>query len=419
MALDISKLRAKAQAQQAKAQAQQQTSNTVFPFSSLNVGDSVRIRFIDDGEENDVFWRERRTRVIPFNSVKQADGQVINNRCWVDVPAFNLKYNELLLSNLPESYLYKSEDDVIQAKIKGFWDMGDDGKAMYYRYGRKKTYIFQGFVRSEGYEKNKIYRFIVNEELFNLIKSFLTNDEIDTIPTDREKGLDFILNVTGKIANINGKPQEVKDYSTSTWSRKETPLTQEELASLETTPPFVLKDFIFTRPSVEQERVMLEMFDASMEDEPYDVVKWGKVFKPNNIFFDANGNIKDLKGGSNKSSEIPQAQPMMQQPIQQPVQQLVQQPVQQFINPMTQGEVNFINQMQQSMNQPMTQPIPGYIHAVYEQPAQNVAQPQVIMQAPVQQTAPQMIKEHSETVTGQSPQEVIGNLMSKFAIQQN
>ena len=410
MALDISKLRAKAQAQAAKAQSQSQVSNTVFPFSSLNVGDSVRIRFIDDGEPNDVFWRERRTRVIPFNSVKQADGQVINNRCWVDVPAFNLKYNELLLSNLPENYLYKSEDDVIQAKIKGFWDMGDEGKTLYYKYGRKKTYIFQGFVRSDGYDKNKIYRFIVNEELFNLIKSFLTNDEIDTIPTDRERGLDFILNVTGKIANINGKPQEVKDYSTSTWSRKETPLTQEELASLETTPPFVLKDFIFARPSVEQERVMLEMFDASMEDESYDVVKWGKVFKPNNIFFDANGNIKDLKGGSNKPQEVPQAQPMMQQPVyQQPMyQQPVQQPMQQFVNPMMQGEVNFMNQMQQSMTQPMYAPQP--IVQVVEQP---------MMQQPVQQTAPQLIKEHSETVSGQTPQDVIGNLMSKFAIQQN
>ena len=117
--------------------------------------------------------------------------------------------------------------------------MGDDGKAMYYRYGRKKTYIFQGFVRSEGYEKNKIYRFIVNEELFNLIKSFLTNDEIDTIPTDREKGLDFILNVTGKIANINGKPQEVKDYSTSKWSSNETPLTDAENAWLAENKPFV------------------------------------------------------------------------------------------------------------------------------------------------------------------------------------
>lgn len=48
---------------------------------------------------------------------------------------------------------------------------------------------------------------------------------------------------------------------------------------------------------------------------------------------------------------------------------------------------------------------------------QVVEQP--MMQQPIQQTAPQLIKEHSETVSGQTPQDVIGNLMSKFVIQQN
>ena len=38
--------------------------------------------------------------------------------------------------------------------------------------------------------------------------------------------------------------------------------------------------------------IMMEMYDASYNDEPYDVVKWGKYFKPNNVSFDASGIIK-------------------------------------------------------------------------------------------------------------------------------
>ena len=396
MALDLNALRQKMKQQAAKAEGKNPNSNAVFPFSNLQIGDSVRIRFIDDGENNDVFWRERRTRVIPFNSVKQANGEIVANKAYVDIPAFNLKYNEILLSNMPQNYLYKSEDDVIQKKIASFWDMGDDGKQLYYRYGRKKSYVFQGFVRSDGdYEKNKLYRFMINEELFNLIKSSLSNEEIETIPTDAEKGLDFIINVTGKIANINGKPQEVKDYSTSTWSRKETPLTNEEKQSLLETPPFVLKNFIFERPDVEHEQCMLEMFEASMNEQPYDVVRWGKFYKPNNVFFDADGNIRDVKNSTSKPTEIPAVSENTQTFVQVTNNQAtVTQPIpQQFVNPVMQGEINFMNQMQQSMVQPMVQPM-----------VQQVAQP----------TAPQLINQHSEVVNTSSPEDTVKQLMAKF-----
>ena len=150
------------------------------------------------------------------------------------------------------------------------------------------------------------------------------------------------------------------------------------------------------------------------------VARWGKIFKPDNIFFDEQGNIKDMKGNKNATTtatEVPQT--MVQQPD-------YQQPVQQFVNPMTQGEVNFMNQMQQSMTQPMTQPIPGYVHAVYQQP-QQFAQPQVVIQAPVQPTvaqpvaqptAPQLISQNTVEVSGDNPQAVINDILSKFNLQQ-
>lgn len=387
MALDIEALRQKMKQATAKAEGKNPNSNAVFPFSNLNIGDSVRIRFVDDGENNDVFWRERRTRVIPFNSVRQANGEIVANKAYVDVPAFNLKYNEILLSNMPANYLYKSEDDVIQKKIAGFWDMGDEGKTLYYRYGRKKSYVFQGFVRSDGYEKNKLYRFMINEELFNLIKSSLSNEEIEAMPTDTERGLDFIINVTSKMANIGGKPQEVKDYSTSTWSRKETPLTAEERQSLLDNPPYVLKNFIFERPSVEQEQVMLEMFEASINDEPYDVVRWGKSYKPNNVFFDADGNIRDVKNSTNKPSEVPTVTPT----------ENTQTFVQVTDNQATVTQPNLDTLSSEQMKQVLM--AMQTAQATVEQP---------------KQTAPQLINQHSETVSGTSPEDTVKQLMSKF-----
>lgn len=387
MTLNIEQLRNKFKQATAKAEASSSSSSSsYFPFSALKVGDEVRIRFVDDGEPNDVFWRERRTRAIPFTSVKQANGMVVPTKCWVDVPAFNLKYNEVLLSNLPDNYLYKSDEDVIQNKIKGFWDQGEEGKELYYRYGRKKTYIFQGFVRSEGYEPNKLYRFTVNEELFNLIKSFLSDTEIDANPTDVNNGLDFILRVTPKTANINGRPQEVKDYVTSGWSRKSSPLTDEEKASLEATPAFVLKDYIFAKPTAEQEQTMVEMFEASMSDEPYDVTKWGKIYRPNNIFFDADGNIRDSKNGTPQATEIP-SRPSVQSTVSASATESV------ASTPTTNGFS--VEQMQAMLAQMQAQ-----------QATQSAPKP----------TASQLINESTETVVGTNPDDTIANLMSKFGV---
>lgn len=372
----IEELRKKINAKVAKAESNTSTlGGTIFPFNTLKAGDTVTIRFINDGEDNDVFWRERRTRTFEFPSVKQANGQVIYNRCFVDVPAFNLKYDEVIYSDLPEDYLYKSEDDVIQKRIKGFWGETDEEKALYYKFARRKSYVFQGFVRS-GYENNKalepnkLYRFYIGEDLFNAIKTFLNSQMgINCMPTDPENGLDFILSVTSKKSGN----KEFKDYSISQWARANSSLTNDEKTALEINKPFVLKNFIFKRPTAEEENVMMEMFEASYNSEPYDVVKWSKFFKPNNVFFDADGNIKDLKSNTNATTqarEIPTSQ--VQQFVQETVSTTVQQPIVQ----------------------------------------------QTVVQQPTM-TAPQIISQHTEAVSGENPKDVINSILGKYNIQTN
>lgn len=287
-----------------KQQTQQTYTNivsSIFSFKNLKIGDTVRIRFVNDGEKQLSFWRPRCYRSIPFDTIRQANGEIIQKKCWVDVPAFNKKFDELPI--IPEDYVYTNDEDPINQKTKNLWNEGDRGQELYRKFKRRKSYILQGFIRSDGYERNKLYRFVFSEELMKIITSLIDSGEISVSPSDEEHGIEFLLNVTGKTALVNGVTEEKRNYATSTWARRESPLTAEERESLQNNPPFVLKDFIFPRPSEEQEMIMMEMYDASYNDEPYDVVKWGKYFKPNNVSFDASGMVKENK---NNQTEIPQ-----------------------------------------------------------------------------------------------------------------
>lgn len=305
--VNIAQMRqAMATKEQSTSVVRESTSSSVFSFKDLKAGDEIKIRFIEDKDEkNSFFWRENHRRTLMFDSVKLANGQIVNNRAYVSVPAFNLKSNDQNIDNLPEEYLFKSNEDAIQQAIKGFWVEGDkDSQALYSKFSKKTTYIFQGFVHTIGYEP-KLYRFVITKDLFPLIKSFLSDSEIEDAPCDIENGRDFILKVGEKTAVIQGQNQKVKDYSTSKWSSKITPLTEAEREYLATTGAWNLSDFIKKKPSDAQQEIMMDMYHASYNGEPYDVAKWLKDFRPDNLRFDENGNLKDVKSNLAQTNEVP------------------------------------------------------------------------------------------------------------------
>lgn len=427
----LAELRAKVQ----RAQNRTSTfdSSSIFSFKNLNVGDKIRIRFVADGESNDWFWRPLNTRSLLFNSIKLNTGEVIQNRTYVSVPAFNIKKGEVNLNNLPENYLYYSNDDVIQQKIRGFWNGTKEGEDLYNKFGRNQRYIFQGFVRAEGYE-TKLYRFIINKDLFQLIYSFMSDDEIDTIPSDPINGREFILNVTEKVASINGNTQKVKDYSTSKWSSNISPLTEAEQEWINNNGAFILKNYIPSRPSTEQELAMLELFEASYNEDPYDYNRWFNIFKPDNVFFDENGQIKDLKsskGATTTAREIPVTYTTMPP-------QYGSMPT---YDPIRQGEQAFMNQFSESVQVPYPMGVDPRAYqvntnvpmgtvqdpSVYMQPSQPVVttntspvypQTTQVTNSVAQPTAPQLIKENTVPVSGDNPSAVIQDILGKFKIPQ-
>jgi len=70
------------------------------------------------------------------------------------------------------------------------------------------------------------------------------------------------------------------DYTTSKWSRKESALTAEENEAIEKHGLFNLSDFLPKKPSETDLKVIKEMFEASVNGEPYDAERWGAYYKP-------------------------------------------------------------------------------------------------------------------------------------------
>jgi hypothetical protein len=148
------------------------------------------------------------------------------------------------------------------------------------KYWKKRSYLFQGFVREnpladDKTPENPIRRFIISPQIFNLVKAALLDPELENLPTDYQGGLDFTVTKTSKGGYA--------DYSTSKWSRKESALTAEEAAAIETHGLYNLKDFLPKKPSEVELKVMKEMFEASVDGQAYDVDRWGNYYKPRGV----------------------------------------------------------------------------------------------------------------------------------------
>jgi len=155
-------------------------------------------------------------------------------------------------------------------KDKSLEDMGR-------KYWKKRSYIFQGFVREnpmadEKTPANPIRRFIIGPQLFTIIKGALMDPELEEMPTDILRGLDFRITKTSKGGYA--------DYNTSKWARKESALTEEEQAAIDTNGLWDLSTFLPKKPDAAAVKVIKEMFEASVDGQAYDAERWSAYFRP-------------------------------------------------------------------------------------------------------------------------------------------
>ena len=234
--------------------------NAIYPFWNMTEGSSSTLRFLPDSDENNpYFWKERLMIRLPFNGIKGQDSK----QTIVQVPCMEM-YGDAC---------------PILAEVRT-WFKDASLEDMGRKYWKKKSYVFQGFVRENGLNEdstpeNPIRRFIIGPQIFQLIKSALMDPELEELPTDYQRGLDFRMTKTTKGGYA--------DYSTSKWARKETALTNEELKAIESNGLHNLADFLPKKPSETELSVIKAMFEASVDGEAYDPDKFGAYFRPSGM----------------------------------------------------------------------------------------------------------------------------------------
>jgi hypothetical protein len=235
------------------------SDNAIYPHWNMPEGTTTTVRFLPDGDTNNTFfWIERAMIKLPFAGVK---GETNSKPVTVQVPCMEMWGETCPILTEVRPWF----------KDKSLEDMGR-------RYWKKKSYLFQGFVGESKMTEdgkmpeNPIRRFIIGSQIFNIVKNALMDSEIEELPTDYVRGLDFKIAKTSKGGYA--------DYSTSTWARRERALSESETAAIKQYGLFSLKDFLPKKPGEVELKVMKEMFEASVDGEAFDMERWGQYFKP-------------------------------------------------------------------------------------------------------------------------------------------
>ena len=260
MAMTLAEIRAKLQANENRGGGKSQGGgdNAIYAHWNIPENTTARVRFLPDADpKNSFFWIERAMIRLPFAGIK---GQSDSKPVVVQVPCVEMW----------------GEACPILAEVRT-WFKDPNLEEMGRKYWKKRSYLFQGFVRDNPLSDDKtpdnpIRRFIISPQIFNLIKNALMDPEMENLPTDYQAGLDFNIKKTSKGGYA--------DYSTSTWARKERSLNEQELGAIAQYNLYNLNDFMPKKPNAEELNAIVEMFEASVDGELYDPARWAQFYKP-------------------------------------------------------------------------------------------------------------------------------------------
>ena len=257
----LAEIRAKLQASSQQNTGSGGGDNAIFAHWNIAEGQTATVRFLPDADPNNTFfWIERAMIKLPFAGVK---GDTNSKPVTVQVPCMEMWGETCPVLTEVRPWF----------KDKSLEDMGR-------KYWKKKSYLFQGMVVDSKFQEDKvpenpIRRFIMSSQIFNIVKNALMDSEIEELPTDYVRGLDFKIAKTSKGGYA--------DYTTSTWSRRERALSEAELAAIKQHGVFDLKSFLPKKPGDVELKVIKEMFEASVDGDAFDMDRWGQYFKPDGM----------------------------------------------------------------------------------------------------------------------------------------
>jgi len=260
MATSLAEIRARLQANEGRTGKNQSSGsdNAIYAHWNIPENASTKVRFLPDADsKNTFFWIERAMIKLPFAGIK---GQSDSKPVTIQVPCVEMW----------------GEACPILAEVR-VWFKDPALEDMGRKYWKKKSYLFQGFVRENALSddaapENPIRRFVISPQIFNIVKSALMDTEMEEMPTDYTRGLDFTISKTSKGG--------YSDYNTSKWARKETALNAAEHEAVDKFGLYNLADFLPKKPNEVELKVIKEMFEASVDGEPYDAVRWAAYYKP-------------------------------------------------------------------------------------------------------------------------------------------
>jgi hypothetical protein len=262
----LQEIRARLQAVEDKKAGNKQSfgSSLVYPFWNVAENEPVQLRFLPNAvedEENPYFWKEIQMINLEFPGVKGGDE---SKKVYVKVPCVEM-WGDVCPVHAELRPWFK--DSSLEATARKYW--------------KKRSYIFQGFVidnpiaeDAADAPENPIRKFSIGPQIFNIIKEALMDPELESLPTDYLAGINFRIIRTKKPGG------EYNDYNTSSWSRKETSLTEEQAEAIEKYGLFNLNDWAPKRPTAEGVNAIFEMFEASVEGDLYDPEQWASFYRP-------------------------------------------------------------------------------------------------------------------------------------------
>lgn len=278
MADKLAEIRAKLAKMEERSSGNNQSSDrALFRHWDIKNGETATVRFLPDQDPNNTFfWVERQVVRLKFPGVKGGDEK---KQVTVQVPC-----GEMFGDDCP-----------IHKEIRPwFKDPGLEDLAR--SYWKKRSYIFQGFVVDSPLDEealdNPIRRFVINPQIFNIIKAALMDPDMEYIPTDYVNGTDFRITKT--------QSGEYSNYTTSNWARRERSLTEEELAAIDEHGLNNLADFLPARPSAEQYDIIAEMFAASVDGELYDPARFAEHYRPFGVDMPATTSVQTPSAPASK-----------------------------------------------------------------------------------------------------------------------
>lgn len=279
--VDIKALREQLKKEQTTTPTTQQ-DNAGYPFWNIDNGKQAVIRFLPDNDpDNMYFWKERAMINLEFDGVI---GHDTNGPVKVQVPSMEM---------------YGDTCPILQ-EARRFYKEGRDELGQ--KYWKKRSYVFQGIVREnplneDNVPENPIRRLVLNPSIYKIVYQYLLDDDNEYAPTDYENGCDFRINKTQ-----NGSYAE---YTTSNFSRKNSSLNEDELSAIDTYGLFTLSNFLPNKPDSDQLRVIQEMFEASLDGEPYDPSRFARYYKPYGFDFGDVNAASNNKPVVNDDEDIP------------------------------------------------------------------------------------------------------------------